>query len=159
MTPPRRPPEENTVDLIGPSIQVLFLAVLVASVYLLFAGHNGPGGGFVGGLVAGAVITMRYITGGVDDIRHLVRLKPWTVLGAGVLLATVTAAGPLLFGNPILDAAKWEIDLPVFDHVALSSVLAFDAGVYLVVVGLTMMMFEAFGDEYEGEPAEEGAPR
>ena len=66
MTPPRRPAASNTVDLIGPSVQVLFNAVLVASVYLLFAGHNHPGGGFVGGLVAGAAIAMRYITGGID---------------------------------------------------------------------------------------------
>ena len=155
MTPPRRPDPSNTVDLIGPSIQVLFVAVLLASVYLLFAGHNSPGGGFVGGLVAGAVITMRYITGGVDDIRHLVRLKPWTVLGSGVVLSTVTAGIPLLFGDPVLEAAKWEVDLPVFGHVAVSSVLAFDTGVFLVVVGLTMMMFEAFGDDYEGGPEEQ----
>ena len=60
----RRP--GTTIDLIGPSVQVIFHAVLLASVYLLFAGHNQPGGGFVGGLVAGAGIAVRYITGGID---------------------------------------------------------------------------------------------
>lgn len=151
MTPPRRPRASNTVDLIGPSVQVLFHAVLVASVYLLFAGHNQPGGGFVGGLVAGAAIAMRYITGGIDEVRHLVRVKPWTVLGTGVLLATITAGVPLLFDHPVLDAVSWDVDLPVFGHVHVSSVLPFDVGVYLVVIGLTLMMFEAFGDDYDGE--------
>lgn len=155
MTPPRRPDASNTVDLIGPSVQVLFHAVLVASVYLLFAGHNHPGGGFVGGLVAGAAIAMRYITGGIDEVRHLVRVKPWTVLGTGVLLATVTAGAPLMFDHPVLDAVSWDVDLPVFGHIHVSSVLPFDVGVYLVVVGLTLMMFEAFGDDYDGDGEEE----
>jgi multicomponent Na+:H+ antiporter subunit A len=149
MTRVRRPPPGTTIDLIGPSAQVIFLAVLLASVYLLVAGHNHPGGGFVGGLVAGAGIAMRYVTGGIDDVRRLARLKPWTILGLGVLLAVATAGVPMLWGHDVLESLKWDLDLPVFGHVAMSSVLAFDVGVYLVVVGLTLMVFEAFGDEYE----------
>jgi len=147
----RRPLPGTTIDLIGPSIQVIFLAVLLASMYLLFAGHNHPGGGFVGGLVAGAAIAVRYIASGIDEVRRLVRLRPWTFLGLGVLLAVGTAAAPLLWGKPVLDSAKWDLDLPVFGHLGVSSVLAFDAGVYLVVVGLTLMVFEAFGEDYDGE--------
>jgi len=149
MTRVRRPPPGSTIDLIGPSAQVIFLAVLLASVYLLVAGHNHPGGGFVGGLVAGAGIAMRYVTGGIDDVRRLATLKPWTIVGLGVLLAVVTAGLPMLWGHDVLESLKWDLDVPVFGHVAMSSVLAFDVGVYLVVVGLTLMVFEAFGDEYE----------
>lgn len=150
MSRPRRPLAGTTVDLIGPSVQVIFHAVALASVYLLVAGHNRPGGGFVGGLVASAGIAVRYITGGIGSVRRLVRLRPWTILGAGVLIATVTAAVPVLAGRPVLDSAKWTGDLPGLGSVTLSSVLAFDLGVYLVVVGLTLMVFEAFGDEYVG---------
>ena len=150
MRRPRRPPSATTIDLIGPSMPVIYLAVLLASVYLLVAGHNHPGGGFVGGLVAGAGVTVRYVTGGIDDVRSLARVRPWTILGTGLLLASVTATVPLLFGDAPLEAASWEVDIPLFGHVKLSSVLAFDAGVYLVVVGLVLMVFEAFGDDYEG---------
>jgi multisubunit Na+/H+ antiporter MnhB subunit len=146
---PQRPPPGTTIDLIGPSMPVIYLAVVLASVYLLVAGHNHPGGGFVGGLVAGAAVAVRYITGGIDEVRSLARVRPWTILGTGLLLASVTATLPLLFGDELLDAAKWEIDVAVFGHLAISSVLAFDAGVYLVVVGLVLMVFEAFGDDYE----------
>jgi multisubunit Na+/H+ antiporter MnhB subunit len=155
MKRPRRPPAATTIDLIGPSIPVIFLAVMIASVYLLVAGHNHPGGGFVGGLVAGAGVTVRYVTGGIDDVRSLARVRPWTILGAGLLVSSVTATLPLLFGDSPLDAATWEIDVPVFGHLKLSSVLAFDVGVYLVVIGVILMVFEAFGDDYEG--ASQGA--
>jgi multisubunit Na+/H+ antiporter MnhB subunit len=145
---PRRPPPGTTIDLIGPSMPVIYLAVLLASVYLLVAGHNHPGGGFVGGLVAGAGVTVRYITGGIDEVRRLARLRPWTILGIGLLLASLTATLPVLFGEEPLDAAKWELDVPLFGDLGISTVLAFDLGVYLVVVGLVLMVFEAFGDDY-----------
>jgi multisubunit Na+/H+ antiporter MnhB subunit len=145
---PRRPPPGTTIDLIGPSMPVIYLAVLLASVYLLVAGHNHPGGGFVGGLVAGAGVAVRYITGGIDEVRRLARLRPWTILGIGLLIASLTATLPVLFGEEPLDAAKWELDVPLFGHLGISTVLAFDLGVYLVVVGLVLMVFEAFGDDY-----------
>ena len=65
-----------------------------ASIYLLFAGHNQPGGGFVGGLVAGSAIALRYLAGGLDAVRDISRFQPWTILGAGVVLAAVTALSP-----------------------------------------------------------------
>ena len=103
---------------------VIYLAVLLASVYLLVAGHNHPGGGFVGGLVAGAGVAVRYITGGIDEVRSLARVRPWTILGTGLLVASVTATVPLLFGDAPLEAASWEFDVAVFGHVKVSSVLA-----------------------------------
>ena len=149
MNRPQRPPPARVIDLIGPSMPVIYLAVLLASVYLLVAGHNHPGGGFVGGLVAGAGVAVRYITGGIQEVRSLARLRPWTILGSGLLVASVTATLPLLYDEEPLDAAKWEIDVVVFGHLKLSSVLAFDFGVYLVVVWLVLMVFEAFGEDYE----------
>ena len=100
MKRPRRPPPGTTIDLIGPSMPVIFYAVLLASVYLLAAGHNHPGGGFVGGLVAGAGVTVRYVTGGIDEVRSLARLRPWTILGAGLLIAAVTATLPIVLRRP-----------------------------------------------------------
>jgi multicomponent Na+:H+ antiporter subunit A len=120
---------------------------MVGSLYLLFAGHNQPGGGFAGGIVAGAAVALRYVAGGIDDVRSLSRARPWTVLGAGLLLAALTATVPLLFGGAVLESALVEGDLPLLGHVKVGSALAFDVGVYLVVLGLVLMVFESFGDD------------
>jgi multisubunit Na+/H+ antiporter MnhB subunit len=125
----------------------VFHALVMTSLWLLFAGHNQPGGGFVGGLLAGSAITLRYIAGGIDEVRGRSRFKPWQVLGSGLLLAAGTAIVPLLAGGDVLQVGFASLDLPVFGTVKLSSALIFDAGVYLAVVGMVLMAFEAFGDE------------
>ena len=98
-------------------------------------------------LLMGSAIAMRYASGGIDEVRAISRVQPWTILGGGLLLAAVTAGLPLLFGDEVLEAAKLELDLPVVGAVKLSSTLAFDLGVFFLVVGLVLMVFEAFGDD------------
>jgi len=136
------------------SVRVLFHPVMIASLYLLFAGHNQPGGGFVGGLVAGAAVAMQYVAGGIDEVRRVSRFRPWTILGSGLLLAFCTAAAPLLLGRgEILETALLEWEAPLLGTVKTTSALPFDLGVYLLVVGLVLMIFEAFGDEPAPEQA------
>jgi multicomponent Na+:H+ antiporter subunit A len=141
--PPRRLP---FVDV---SVRVVFPVVLLMSLWLLFAGHNQPGGGFVGGLLAGSAVTLRYIAGGIDEVRALSRFKAWTILGTGLLIAAGTAILPLLGGDGVLEVAHRTLDLPVVGEVGLSSALLFDVGVYLAVVGMVFMAFEAFGEDHE----------
>lgn len=128
---------------------LLFHAVLIASLYFVFVGHNQPGGGFVGGLVAGAAISLRYLFGGIADVRGLSRFRPWTILSTGLVVAAVTATVPLLVDEPVLAALSTSFDLPVLGSVYASTTLAFDLGVYVLVVGLVFMVFEAFGDDDE----------
>lgn len=128
------------------SVRVIFHAVLVGSLYLLFAGHNQPGGGFVGGLVAGAAVSLRYVAGGIDEVRSLSRLAPWTILGTGLVLSASMALLPLVLGKDVLEAGATTWDLPLVGAVKVTSSLPFDVGVYLLVVGLVLMVFEAFGD-------------
>ncbi len=129
------------------SVKVVFTAVMVGSVYLLFAGHNQPGGGFAGGIVAGAAVALRYVSGGIDEVRRLSRSQPWTVLGSGVLIAATTALVPLLLGGAVLESGSVTLHPPLLGDVKLTSALAFDVGVYLAVVGLALMVFESFGDD------------
>jgi multicomponent Na+:H+ antiporter subunit A len=129
------------------SVQVIFYVVLMMSLWLLFAGHNQPGGGFVGGLLAGSAFALRYIAGGIHEVRRHARFRPWTVLGAGVLLAAGTALAPLLAGDSVLEVAYKSVTLPAVGKMGLSSALLFDFGVYLTVVGVVLMAFEAFGDD------------
>ena len=138
------------VDVI---VRVVFHVVVMTSLWLLFAGHNQPGGGFVGGLLAGSAITLRYVAGGIDEVRNRSRFRPWTVLGAGVVLATATALVPVLTGAAPLTVGFATVSLPLVGTAKVSSALVFDTGVYLAVVGLVLMAFEAFGDEpAEGMP-------
>jgi multisubunit Na+/H+ antiporter MnhB subunit len=133
--------------VVDTSVRIIFHTVVIGSIYLLFAGHNQPGGGFAGGLVAGSAIALRFVAGGIDEVRGLLPVKPWTVLGTGLLIASITAFVPLLFGDAVLTSAKVTLDPPLFGAIHVSSALAFDTGVYLVVVGLVLMVFESFGDE------------
>jgi multicomponent Na+:H+ antiporter subunit A len=146
--PPTTPP--TRLPFVDVSVRVVFHAVLLISIWLLFVGHNQPGGGFVGGLLAGSAITLRYIAGGIDEVRSRSRFRPWTVLGTGLFIAVATATIPLLFGGSVLEVGTAALDLPVFGHVNLSSALAFDIGVYLTVLGMVLMAFEAFGEDPVG---------
>lgn len=127
--------------------RLLFASILVLSVYFLFVGHNQPGGGFVGGLTAGAAISLRYVAGGVSSVRNSMRLAPTTILGGGLLVAITTALVPLALGESLLEHASFEWDLPILGTVKATSALPFDIGVYFVVLGLVLMAYEAFGDD------------
>ncbi len=149
------------LPVVDTSSRLLFGSILVLSLYFLFAGHNQPGGGFVGGLTAGAAISLRYVAGGVSAVRKSLRVKPWTVLGGGLIVAASTAIVPLLTGNSLLEHADFEEELPILGTVKTTSALPFDIGVYLVVVGLVLMAYEAFGDDAEPDDengADEAAP-
>lgn len=144
--------------LLDTTVRVVFDSVLVLSIYLLFAGHNQPGGGFVGGLVAAAGIALRYVAGGIDAVRATFRAQPWTVLAVGLALAATTALVPLLVGDAPLENAKVEWDLPVLGHLKATSAVIFDSGVYLVVIGLVLMVFEALGIDTD-EDSDDGGLR
>lgn len=126
--------------------RVLFPSIVVLSLYLLFAGHNQPGGGFAAGLVMGAGVALRYVAGGVSEVRRTLPVRSWTVTGLGLLIAAATATVPMLLGGDVLEHAAVSVDLPLFGTVKATSALPFDIGVYVLVVGAVLMLFEAFGE-------------
>ena len=130
-------------------VGLAFHTVLVLGVYLLFAGHNQPGGGFIGGLVSGAAFILRYVAGGRAELRTAVPVDPRLPLALGLLLATVTGVAASVAGGQFLESAKVELDLPVLGSVKAVSALAFDVGVYLVVVGLVLGLLRTLGAEAE----------
>jgi multisubunit Na+/H+ antiporter MnhB subunit len=141
------------------SVRVLYPSILVLSVYFLFVGHNSPGGGFVGGLAAGAGIALRYVVGGTAAVDRVIPVRPWLVLGGGLALSVGTAMVPLVLGHTLLEHALFEVDVPVLHHVKATSALPFDIGVYLIVLGLVLMIFEAFGEEPKHLRGRVEAPR
>src|SRR5699024_3402325 len=113
--------------------------MMILSLFFFFTGHNNPGGGFAGGLVAGLALVLRYLAGGRYELGEAVPIDAGRILGAGLLLAAGTAAGSMAFGAPALSSATFEFALPVFGEVKLVTALLFDAGVYLIVVGLVLV--------------------
>lgn len=107
------------------------LAVTVG-LYLLFAGHNNPGGGFAAGLVFGAVIILRTVAG----MKRLVHSL--TLISIGTMITCVVAVAPLAFGEPMLDQGLIQIDVPLLGTVKTGGALPFDIGVTLIVVGLVI---------------------
>jgi|TARA_B110000240_G_scaffold118498_1_gene132621 multicomponent Na+:H+ antiporter subunit A len=133
--------------ILDQSIKVLYHSILVLALYFEFAGHNLPGGGFVGGLIAGAAVSLRYASGGAEAVRTTFRAPSHVILGFGLFLSSATALVPVLLGGAVLEHASYEMNLPIFGTVKVVSALPFDAGVFLVVVGLVLMAFAAFGDD------------
>ncbi|BAN04124.1 MnhB domain-containing protein [Ilumatobacter coccineus] len=133
------------------SVRLLYPSIIVLSLYFLFSGHNQPGGGFVGGLTAAAAISLRYVSGGVTAVRRSFRLEPWTVLGGGLAMSVGTAIFPMLLGGSILEHGTFKAHPPLLGEVKATSALPFDVGVYFIVIGLVLMIFEAFGDDLDDE--------
>lgn len=139
--------------ILDTTVRLIFDAAMVLSVYLLFAGHNQPGGGFVGGLVAASAVALRYIAGGPNDVFLMFRVQPWTLLSAGLTIAASTALLPLLFGEAPLDQQAAEWHAPMLGTINFATATVFDTGVYLIVVGLVLMIFEALGEDPDTEPS------
>ncbi len=128
-------------------VDAVFRTAVLFSVFLLFTGHNAPGGGFVGGLVFGAAVVLRYSAAGDASVRQVVPVSPQTVLGVGLTVATLTAAAGWLGGGELLEGSKWTVDVPLIGAVKSTSSLFFDIGVYLVVVGLVLSILRTLGNE------------
>jgi multicomponent Na+:H+ antiporter subunit A len=128
------------------SVRTLFQTILAFSLYLLFAGHNTAGGGFAGGLVAGAALVLRLVEGGPRSLRDAVPAPPGALLGTGIAVAGLTGAAGWL-GGGYLESGKLSLELPLLGTVKATSSLGFDVGVYLVVVGLVATILRTLGEE------------
>lgn len=136
-------------------VRVVFPTVLVLSVYLLLAGHHHPGGGFVGGLVAGLAFVLRYVAGGSVELAAAVRITPPALIGAGLGVTVLTALAPVVFGHPPLTSAHWSWHVPVLGEVKVATSLAVDVGVYLLITGLVLDLLRTLGAGIETRELED----
>lgn len=140
---------ENRSILLEVIVRILFHSIIIVSLYLLFAGHNLPGGGFAGGLVAGMALVMRYVAGGRYELGVAAPTDAGRFLGVGMSIAVGCAIVPLLFGAPPLTSAFFEAELPLLGHVEFVTSTLFDIGVYLVVIGLVLDVLRSLGAEVD----------
>ncbi|AUZ88172.1 Na+/H+ antiporter subunit A [Arthrobacter agilis] len=129
--------------------RLLFHTIILLSIYLLVAGHNLPGGGFAGGLMAGIALAVRYLAGGRFELAEASPVSAGALLGVGLAIVSLTAAAPLLFGGAVLESYILEFWLPVFGDVKFVTSTVFDIGVYIIVVGLVLDVLRSLGSEID----------
>ena len=122
------------------------------SIYFLLRGHNAPGGGFVGGLVMATGIIVQYMTSGVLWVESRLRVHPQFWIALGLLAAGIAGISAWLFAAQFLTSIEWHGTLPLLGTLHLSSVLLFDVGVYMVVVGATVLMLIAIAHQSLRQP-------
>ncbi|KJL40361.1 MULTISPECIES: Na+/H+ antiporter subunit A [Microbacterium] len=146
---------ENRSIMLEVIVRILFHTIIIVSLYLLFAGHNLPGGGFAGGLVAGMALVMRYVAGGRYELGAAAPTDAGRLLGTGMTIAVACAIVPVFFGDQPLTSYFWEFDdVPLLGHVEFVTSTLFDIGVYLVVIGLVLDVLRSLGAEVDRQAQE-----
>ncbi|MBK6637364.1 MAG: monovalent cation/H+ antiporter subunit A [Rhodocyclaceae bacterium] len=129
--------------------RLLLPLALLVSAFILLRGHNLPGGGFIAGLITAVALIMQYLANGVAWTHTRLPAQTHPLIAAGLLLALLTGAASWLFGRPFLTSAFGHAGLPWIGHwigeFELASAMAFDLGVYLVVVGASLLILINLG--------------
>ncbi|WP_165243071.1 Na+/H+ antiporter subunit A [Corynebacterium lizhenjunii] len=143
--------QQNRSLMVDVATRVLFPSIMALSLYFFFAGHNAPGGGFAGGLVAALALTLRYLAGGRQELEEALPIDASRLLGSGLIISAIAAIVPMGFGHPPLTSGYTSVDIPLIGGVSLPSALVFDAGVYLIVVGLIKQILDSLGIKLDEE--------
>ncbi len=125
--------------------QSLLPLALLVSFYIFLRGHNMPGGGFIAGLITSIALIQQYIAHGVDWIKPRLTINYQTLIAWGILIATFTGVGSWFFGRPFMTTWFDYFDIPFIGEIELASALIFDLGVYLTVVGATLLILANLG--------------
>ncbi|MCM5703922.1 monovalent cation/H+ antiporter subunit A [Larsenimonas salina] len=136
--------ERFPVILYSVSQTLLPLALLV-SAFIFLRGHNLPGGGFIAGLVAAVAIILIYMARGVEWSQRRLSFNYQPIAVTGVAIAALTGLGSWVFNAPFLTSSFGHFEIPVIGDIELATALLFDLGVYLTVVGATLMILANLG--------------
>jgi multicomponent K+:H+ antiporter subunit A len=150
----RTPYEEDRHPLMLALVSRLLLPLaIVVSLFLFLRGHNQPGGGFIAGLVLAIALILQYVANGQHWLapRMKADFRDW--IGGGLLIAGLTGVGSWFFGHPFLTSTYDYPVLPLLGPVPVASAVAFDLGVYLTVVGATLVSLKAIAKLHMTEPA------
>ncbi|WP_372761847.1 monovalent cation/H+ antiporter subunit A [Pseudoalteromonas sp.] len=137
--------ERHPILLASISQSLLPLALLV-SAYIFLRGHNLPGGGFIAGLITSIAFILQYMAHGSTWISERFDVNYRKIIASGIAVALFTGVGSWLFDKPFLTTWFDYFAIPLIGQVELASAIVFDLGVYLTVVGATLMILASLGD-------------
>ncbi len=122
--------------ILATASRYLLPLMLIFSFFLLLRGHNEPGGGFVGGLMAAAAYSLYLIANGVGEAKKLVKAEPIKLIAAGLFFAVLSGLIAVLSGQNFMTAVWSSEEFPVVGKIGTP--LLFDLGVYFLVLGITL---------------------
>jgi multicomponent K+:H+ antiporter subunit A len=137
--------ERHPILLASISQSLLPLALLV-SAYIFLRGHNLPGGGFIAGLVTSIAFILQYMAHGTSWINERFDVNYRKIIASGIGIALFTGVGSWFFDKPFLTTWFDYFDIPFIGKTELASAIVFDLGVYLTVVGATLMILASLGN-------------
>ena len=134
--------------ILSSATRVLVALMLLFSIYMLLRGHNEPGGGFIAGLIAAIGFALYAFGHGPEAARRALRIEPQVIAVLGLSLAFVAGLLPALIGEAPFTGQWWFLAAtPESKGLPLSSVLLFDIGVYLAVVGAVLTLVLTLEEE------------
>jgi multicomponent K+:H+ antiporter subunit A len=140
--------------------RIILPLALMVSFYIFLRGHNAPGGGFIAGLITSVALILQYVASGSRWVQERLNWQYRSVAVGGVLLATATGLASWLFGYPFLTSTFSHIHWPIVGEFELASAMVFDTGVYLTVVGATLVILYNLGKLAQttyDDPADQGS--
>lgn len=126
---------------------LLLPLLLLFSLFLLVRGHNEPGGGFSGGLVAAAAFALHRFAFSADEAARILPVDPRSLIGVGLLVALASGSLAILSGRPLMTGLWGQVFVPGVGDLDLGTPLLFDVGVYLAVVGVTLSIIMPLAEE------------
>lgn len=125
--------------ILNQASRLLFPLLFILSLVVLYRGHNVPGGGFIGGLLAATAFILVGLGDSMDRAKRLLRVEPVGLMGIGLAFTLLSAVPAILTSSAFMEG-KWlpNFTLPFLGTVHLGSPLIFDVGVFLVVVGFAL---------------------
>ncbi|WP_202080726.1 Na(+)/H(+) antiporter subunit B [Caldalkalibacillus salinus] len=127
--------------------KIVSFIILTFAVYIFFAGHHNPGGGFIGGLMTAGALVLLYLAFDLETMRKIIPVDYKIITALGLLMALGTGIGAILLGYPFLSHTFDYKDLFILGETELATALLFDIGVYLTVIGVTMTILLTIGED------------
>jgi multicomponent K+:H+ antiporter subunit A len=145
---------DDREEMLVPAVimRAMFPVIAVLSAYLLWRGHNSPGGGFAAGVALAIGVILQYMAAGTRWTEQRLAIRPMHWIGGGLLVALATGAGAWIFAHPFLTSHSAHLTLPVLGEVHVPSAMFFDLGVFGLVVGAMGVILIALAHQITRHP-------
>lgn len=131
--------------ILSTAVKYLIPLLMIFSFFLLLRGHNEPGGGFVGGLVAASAFALFAIANGFDEAKKFLKIDPTFLISIGLLISLISGFIPVIFGFDFMTGIWFEQNLSLVGK--LGTPFIFDIGVFLVVLGIATKIIFSLAEE------------
>ncbi|WP_078577146.1 Na(+)/H(+) antiporter subunit B [Salipaludibacillus agaradhaerens] len=138
---------KNTPIQLHVITRIVAFIILAFSIFLFFAGHNNPGGGFIGGLMTASALVLLFLSFDIKTIKKVLPFNYAKIIASGLLLAVLTGMVGMFLGDPFLNQFFRYYQLPILGKTELTTALPFDLGIYLVVVGFTLLVILTIAED------------